>query len=442
MVRQQKSKEAIVGQHSLSVGILVDLEWGLYAGGHVKCWERFAEAAIDFPQIDITIYYLGHKPQEIAIAPNVRYRILTPMLGTKHIPFLHERSRNTDLAPYHLGLARQLRQHDVLHITSAFSFSRTAHWIAQRYNIPLVSSTHTDLGSFTRVYSQEIIRRILGWEWLVNLIWERWKLGERLEKQMMRRWHKLISDSDWVLFSKPEDFPVMQKFVSQSRLSRLRRGIDKQRFHPQHRDRTLLQTTFGIPPEVPVLLFVGRVDESKRIMTLAQAACQLLDQGYALHVLIVGEGTAKAKVKQLLEPHITLVGVLPQESLAWIYASADMFVFPSDSEISPNVVLEAKSSGLPVFVAAHSGSVQFIQQPNIDGIVVADSSPRTWADALKPYLQDLRMRRGVSRAARQYIEQCHPAWKEVFQEDLLPIWQKMKFLSHTKLGITSTGRRK
>ncbi|MCC5639268.1 glycosyltransferase [Nostoc sp. CHAB 5844] len=433
MVRQQESRKAIVGQHSLSVGILVDLEWGLYAGGHVKCWERFAAAAIDFPNLDLTIYYLGQKQKEVTIAPNVRYRILPPMLGTSQFPFLHERSRNTDLAPYHLGLARQLRQHDVLHITSAFSFSRTAHCIAKKYKIPLVCSTHTDLGSFTRIYSQQIISRILGSKWLVNLVWERGKLGERLEKQMIRRWHSLIGDSDWVLLSKQEDFPLIQKYVSDARLSRLRRGIDKQRFHPQHRDRHLLQTTFGIPPEVPVLLFVGRVDDSKRIMILAQAARHLLKQGYSLHVLIVGEGTAKAKVQQLLEPQVTLSGALPQESLSWIYASADMFVFPSDSEISPNVVLEAKSSGLPVFVAAHGGSVQFVQQSGIDGIVVSDPSPQSWADALTPYLNDLRMRLRVSHAARNHIEQCHPSWKEVFQADLLPVWQTMKFISHTKL---------
>lgn len=431
MIRQQESREAIVGQHSLSVGILVDLEWGLYAGGHVKCWERFAEAAIAFPNLDVTIYYLGQKRKEVAIAPNVRYRILPPMLGTSQIPFLHERSRNTDLAPYHLGLVGQLRQHDVLHITSAFSFSRTAHCIAYHYKIPLVCSTHTDLGSFTRVYSQEIISRILGSKWLVNLIWERWKFGERLERQMIRRWHRLVRNSDWVLLSKQEDFPVIQKFVSEARLSRLRRGIDKQRFHPQHRDRLLLKQTFGIPAEVPVLLFVGRVDESKRIMTLAHAARHLLDQGYSLHVLIVGEGTARTKVQQLLEPHVTMPGVLHQDNLSWIYASADMFVFPSESEVSPNVVLEAKSSGLPVFVAAHSGSVQFVQQPGMDGIVVSDASPQSWANALAPYLKDARMRFRVSQAARHHIEKFHPSWKEVFQEDLLPVWQKMKFMSHT-----------
>lgn len=434
MVRQQESREAIVGQNPLSVGILVDLEWGLYAGGHVKCWERFAEAAIEFPQLDLTIYYLGQKRKEIAIAPNVRYRILPPMLGTSQIPFLHERSRNTDLAPYHLGLARQLCQHDVLHITNAFSFSRTANWIAQKYQIPLVCSTHTDLGSFTRIYSQEIIRRILGSEWLVNLLWECWGLGECLERQMIEQWHNLICNSDWVLVSKQEDFPDIQQLVSHTRMSRLRRGIDKQRFHPQHRDRYLLQTTFGILPEVPVLLFVGRVDKSKRVMLLAQAARHLLDQGYSLHVLIVGEGTARAKVQQLLEPDVTMAGVLPQESLSWIYASADMFVFPSESEISPNVVIEAKSSGLPVFVAAHSGSVQFVQQSGLDGIVVLDSSPQSWADALTPYLQDLRMRSNVSQAARKHIEQSHPSWKEVFQEDLLPVWEKMKLIANTKLS--------
>ncbi|MFN3679285.1 hypothetical protein [Thermosynechococcus sp.] len=40
------------------------LEWQPHAGGHVKCWERFAEAASHYPdRVDLTVYFLGAKRQ-------------------------------------------------------------------------------------------------------------------------------------------------------------------------------------------------------------------------------------------------------------------------------------------------------------------------------------------------------------------------------------------
>ncbi|MDX2099647.1 MAG: glycosyltransferase, partial [Leptolyngbyaceae cyanobacterium bins.59] len=404
---------------------LVDLQWGSHAGGHVKCWERFAEAARTVPELDLTVYYLGPKQTEVTIAPNVRYQLLPPLLGTDKIPFLRERSRDTDLAPYYPALAKFLRRHDVLHTTSAFTFSRTAHRVARKQRIPIVSSTHTDLPEFTRIYSRQIISRVVGQGWLNRLLFDRWKLDEFLAQDMKRQWCSLMGQSDWVLLSKPEDSVLVEGVVPPERTSRLRRGIDPERFHPKHRDRSRLQAQFGIPPEVPVLLFVGRVDETKKVMTMAIAARHLLGRGMNLHTLIIGEGSTSPTVQNLLQTHVTLPGVLPQEDLAWIYASSDLFVFPSESEVSPNVVLEARTSGLPVFVSARDGGAKFVQQSGVDGVVVSDPHPNAWAEALLPYLEESDRRHPMSLAARRCMEEQWPSWETVLREDLLSIWEKV-----------------
>lgn len=410
-------------QQLLSVGVLVDLEWGVHSGGHVKCWERFAEAAAEIPELDLTIYYLGQTRSQVEIAPNVRYQLLPPVFGTRHIPFLNEGSRNTDLAAYHPELARQLVKHDVLHFTSAFTFSRTACQVAQRQTLPLVCSTHTNLPKFTQIYSKAIMTRFLGHGWFSKLLFDRFHLDQYLAKRMAQQWQSLMLQSDWVLIS--ENDRELQKMVPSHRQSGLRRGIDKQRFHPAHRDRDRLQTTFGIAPHLPVLLFVGRVDDSKKVMTLARAARHLLDTGHALHVLVLGEGSASVAIQQLLQSQVTLPGMLPQPELAWIYASADLFVFPSESEVSPNVVLEAKSSGLPVFVSAHDRGARFVQQSGVDGVTVADPDPAAWAIALSDYVKDATLRARVGLAARRQIEQCYSSWAEVLRTDLLPVWQRV-----------------
>lgn len=48
----------------LSVGVLVDLELTENAGGHVKCWQRIAEASLYLPdRVDLTVYFLGDREQ-------------------------------------------------------------------------------------------------------------------------------------------------------------------------------------------------------------------------------------------------------------------------------------------------------------------------------------------------------------------------------------------
>ena len=148
-----------------------------------------------------------------------------------------------------------------------------------------------------------------------------------------------------------------------------RRGVDRARFNPSHRDRGRLQQTFGIPANRVVLLFVGRVDASKSAPLMARTTKLLIDQGLDVHALVVGEGGDRDRIRKLLGDRAATPGNLPQAELAWIYASADVFVFPSTTEVSPNVVLEAKASGLPVVVADAHGGGQFVARSDRKSVV-------------------------------------------------------------------------
>ncbi len=68
-----------------------------------------------------------------------------------------------------------------------------------------------------------------------------------------------------------------------------------------------------------------------------------------------GEGPYLKDLKKMDIPNAVFTGFLQKEALAQVYASSDVFVFPSGSETFGNVVLEAMSSGLPV-VCTDSGA--------------------------------------------------------------------------------------
>jgi glycosyltransferase involved in cell wall biosynthesis len=119
---------------------------------------------------------------------------------------------------------------------------------------------------------------------------------------------------------------------------------------------------------------------------------------------------------------------LPQDELAVLYASSDLFVFPSPLEIAPNVVVEAKASGLPVVVAPRGGGI-FVRQPGADGIVVSTPSPDAWAEAIAMLARDAPQRAALASAGLRDVAVHHPSWDEVFHEDVMPVWQRAASLT-------------
>ncbi len=154
---------------------------------------------------------------------------------------------------------------------------------------------------------------------------------------------------------------------------------------------------------------------------LAEAVRALRRRGIRVSALFAGRGGQQSAVTALLGDGACL-GPLPQDDLPRLYASADLFVLPSATELCPNVVVEAKSSGLPVFVSAEGGSRQLVLEEGVDGFVVNGAQPIDWARALEPLALDRTAREAAGRAARASIERAAPSWRAVLEEDLLPVW--------------------
>jgi len=408
-------------QRALRVAVLVTLEREPEAGGHVKCWERFAEAATGVPErIDLTLHFLGQAAKSERLAGNVRFVEHRARFGTRRLPFLDAGAGHTDLARHHPPLEQALVGSDVVHATDFFSFGRTALAYARRVGCGLTASIHTDVPLFTRVYAAQIFRNLLGP--VGGYLDGHWHLPERIARRIAAGIDQKLVLCDRVLVSKQEDLARLWPKLPEGRVSFLRRGIDRARFSPAHRDRAWLAAHHGIPPDRPVLMFAGRADASKNVMVAAEAAARLIAQGHNLQLLIAGNGSALDAVRALLGERATLPGNVPQPLLARYLASADLFLFPSTTEVSPNVVLEAKASGLPVLVAGAHGGGQFIAANGMDGIVVDSTNAEDWAAAARALLLDPVRRNTIGAMARRWAEEEWPSWRDVLEQDLLPTW--------------------
>jgi glycosyltransferase involved in cell wall biosynthesis len=411
-------------ERPLRVAVMVTLERGPAAGGHVKSWERIAEAAAKRPDLELDLHFLGGRTRTERAAANVRFHAHRAALGTRSLMFLDQGAGHTDLAPVHPGLRRALAGSDVVHATDFFSFGRTAISHARRTGCGLTASVQTDVPRFTLIYAGGIIRRmfgrIVGTALFVNAL----HLPERISRRQQRSIDRRLALCDRVFLSKPEDRARLAQRMPAENIRLFRRGIDRARFSPTHRDRARLRQELGIPEDRVVLLFAGRVDASKSAPLMAEATKRLLDEGLDAQALVAGEGQDRDRIRALLGDRVTLPGNLPQGELAWIYASADVFVFPSTTEVSPNVVLEAKASGLPVVVADEHGGGQFVARPGEDGLVLASRDAGDWAAAIRPLVVDPTRRSAMGRAAREWIEREWPDWAEVLERDLLAAWHE------------------
>jgi sulfoquinovosyltransferase len=86
------------------------------------------------------------------------------------------------------------------------------------------------------------------------------------------------------------------------------------------------------------------------------------------------------------------------EALSQAYASADIFVMPSETETLGFVVLEAMASGVPVVAVAAGGLTDILTQPGKTGLLYAPGDYAAAAQLVKQLIADPEMRQRVSGA--------------------------------------------
>jgi glycosyltransferase involved in cell wall biosynthesis len=162
------------------------------------------------------------------------------------------------------------------------------------------------------------------------------------------------------------------------------------------------RAALGIPPDVPLLLALGRLHRNKAFDLLVRA----LPLVPSAHALIAGEGSERSALESLaraagVADRIHLPGW--QNDPAALLAACDMLVCPSRREPLGNVVLEAWSAGRAVVATAAAGPRELIM-PGQDGLIVPLEDPGALADAINTLLGDPARTLMLARAGRARYE--------------------------------------
>jgi glycosyltransferase involved in cell wall biosynthesis len=149
------------------------------------------------------------------------------------------------------------------------------------------------------------------------------------------------------------------------------------------------------------LVCVSRISKEKNL----EDFCELKYPG--AHKILVGDGPYRAELEQRY-PDVEFVGFKRGESLAWYYANADVFVFPSRWETFGIVMIESMACGTPVAAYPCPGPRDVIDQGQT-GYMCEDLS---YAVSCCLSLDRSRVLEGSQRWSWQ------KAW-EIFRENLV-----------------------
>jgi len=166
------------------------------------------------------------------------------------------------------------------------------------------------------------------------------------------------------------------------------------------------RTNFGISPEKPVVVAVGRLSREKAFDELIQAFADLLTTGLDATLLIAGDGPERECLQNQIaslrvEDSVRLIGhvVDPRD----VYAAADVFALSSTSEGLPNSLLEAMACGVPV-VATAVGAVPSVVTDESNGLLCPAGDASSLTLAMNRLLSNEPLRDQFRAAARNTIE--------------------------------------
>jgi len=194
--------------------------------------------------------------------------------------------------------------------------------------------------------------------------------------------------------------------ISRGRIETIRDGVDVAAFR-RRRSPAEARELLGLPAtDGPVVGAVGRLDPSKGVADLLDAAALLAHDFPGLSLVIAGDGPLRAsladRARRLgIAERVHFLGFLPD--VAPVYEALDVYALPSTAEGLPSSLLEAMATSLPA-VGSAVGAVPEAIVDGSTGYLVPPGDPRSIASALRRLLQAPGRPEAFGRAARARVE--------------------------------------
>ena len=275
---------------------------------------------------------------------------------------------------------------DIVHISTPGPVGMAARKLAKRYGIALTGTYHTDFSA--------IVRDNTGLELL-----------KRLTDTHMKHFH----DGFVHVFSRSKAYiPIMRDDIGipEARSSFLKPGTDLATFHPDHADPNCF-AAYGATSRRVNVLYVGRLTKEKNILFLFDVWKTLRKRHPELRcaLYLVGEGYHKKLQPKLLQYDVHFLGPVIGTELSKLYASSDLFLFPSVSDTLGQVVMEAQASALPVVVSDVGGPQNIVNfSGRQSGLIARGNDLEAWVSATAMLLKDAKLRKRLGQQGHENMK--------------------------------------
>lgn len=282
--------------------------------------------------------------------------------------------------------ALRAEKYDIIHVNTPFVAHYLGIKLAKQLSIPCVETYHTFFEDYLHHYLP----------WLPQGVAR--SLARTISRKQCNAVDAIVSPSQPML-------EVLKAYGVTTEAEVIPTGLLDDSFNNKTID---FRQRYGIAPDRPMLLYVGRVAFEKNIDFLLGVVHSLKELMPDLLLLVTGEGPAEASLKQLakklnIEDNVRFMGYLERDAeLNACYQAADIFTFASTSETQGLVILEAMAQATPVVAIAELGTASILVEG--EGAMIATEETADFSQKVQILLNDAPRRKALGIKGLQYVQ--------------------------------------
>ena len=249
---------------------------------------------------------------------------------------------------------------DVVHISTPGLIGVVGLLIAIRYKKPVIGTYHTDFPMYLyKNTNSKLVKKITSF--FMRLFYIKFKA-------IATRSCEYIENIRNDIKFKKENIYFLQP------------GTNIESFDPKYCNMNIWKH-YGLDTNFKKFLYVGRATKEKNLDVLFEQWKEFytksgLKQSY---LIIVGNGELEKYKDELTKFNVVFLGHKQKEELSTIYASSDIFVFPSTTDTLGQVILESMASATPVIVTDEGGPCGIVSRSKEDvGFIQSSSNKQKW----------------------------------------------------------------
>jgi glycosyltransferase involved in cell wall biosynthesis/predicted metal-dependent phosphoesterase TrpH len=299
-----------------------------------------------------------------------------------------------------MKIMRHVEKHrpDVMHISTPGPVGMIGYLAAKMMKVPVLGVYHTDFPAYIdHLFDDHAYTAICS--------------------GFMRFFYKPFRN----VFTRSADYvdALADLGIAREKIVRLMPGIETARFNTGYRDEAIWKRLEANPGAAPAplagigrpsvkVLYVGRVSIEKNLPMLAEVWKRVSDrcrrEGLDAELVVVGDGPYRPVMQEALAGRgVSFLGFRHGDELSSIYATSDMFVFPSVTDTLGQVVMESQASGMPVLVTDQGGPKEVVDHGRT-GFVISADDHAAWADTIVELIRDTHRRQSMGRAAAEAMK--------------------------------------